>query len=210
MRHKLSALFLSAFLAMSIVACDDILLPDDPWDPGNGGGGDTTENPVDTNRNSDTIILSGIIQRLDATSPELPPGAKIIVVWHRADGQDVIFGEGNIIDDQRWSVLLTDPLPSGTYWSSPTGQEVWGVGSILLVDGATPSSGTFTGIPLGATNGIDVIFDTNKEAADGWGEKFLGMFPGGYMAGMADMTSSDSTPIYRPMPPHGIVITRWQ
>lgn len=210
MRHKISALFLSAFFAMSIVACDDILLPDDPWDPGNGGGGDTTENPVDTNRNSDTIILSGTIERFDSTNDELPPGAKVIVVWHRIDGTDVIYGEGTIINGDQWNIFLTDPLPSEAYWSSPTGQQIWGVGSIILVEGNTPSSGAFDGIPLGTTNGVDVIYDTNKEAADGWGEMFLGQFPQGYSTGIASPLIATPSPIYRPVAPNGIVITRWQ
>lgn len=210
MRHKISALFLSAFFAMSIVACDDILLPNDPWDPGNGGGGDTTENPVDTNGNHESITLSGYIASFDSTSIEVPAGAKVVVIWHRADDQDVIFGEGEIFADNTWEIKLNSPLPSEAYWGSPSGERVWGVGSIALVDASTPSSGIYTGVPIGVTSGVDVIFDTDKRSTDGWGEMFLGNFPKGYMAGMADPLLNTPMPIYNPTSPDGIMIMRWQ
>lgn len=219
MRTRLTAILLSGFFALSLVACDDILLPNDPYDPGNGGGQDTTWNPgdstgdddttggIDTNGIHDQLIITGTFKPLDPADQTLPSGSKIHVLWHRADGVDFVHGYGEMISPTTWRVILDGPLPLQAYWGAPYGEHAFAIGTVSLVDGAVPPTGTIETGPYGITEGFDIIYDTNKPTNDVWGSMFLQRFPKGYMVGAYDMNASGELPNYTPAQPSGLPLT---
>jgi hypothetical protein len=211
MRHKLSALFLSAFLAMSIVACDDILLPDDPWDPGNGGGGDTTENPVDTvnddtTGNHDRLVVNGTFVSMDPQDPNLPEGSRLTVLWFRADGSTVAYGNGEILPNNKWRIEVGGQLPVNAYYDDPVGGHTYAVGHIALVRDDTP-----IGVPgmygaYGTSAEFSVIYDTDEPTNDPWGMQFLELFPRGYMLGEMVEDGQPFMPPYLPVQNDDVIL----
>lgn len=216
MKNKLFAFLAAGMLSLSLVACDDILLPNDPYDPGNGGGQDTTWNPGDTTVDDDTtggidtsgthdqIIITGTFKALDPADQTLPSGSKIHVLWHRADGVDFVHGYGEMISPTTWRVILDGPLPLQARWGAPNGDFSFAVGTVSLVDGAVPPTGTIETGVFGITEGFDIIYDTNTPTDDVWGKTFLHRFPKGYMVGAYDFDNAGELPGYKPSKPSGL------
>lgn len=197
MKTRLSAILLSGFFALSLVACDDILLPDDPLDPGNGGGQDTTVN-VDTLGDHSQLVITGTFIPRDAQKPILPDGSRLTIAWAREDGQSICYGEGQILNNNEWRIVVKGALPADAYYGSPYGRYDHAIGEVVLIRPETPIGVPVQISPYGGSAEFRVVYDSNRPTIGTWGPEFLHLFPKGYMLGeMVD----NGTLMYPPLVP---------
>lgn len=205
----------AAMLSLSLMACEDILIPDDPGN-GGGGGGDTTQVV-------NKLTLSGMLIGDETTDVrDLPEDARIALVWQRLDGTGVVRSIGSIDrNTMTWTINVNGALDQADFLETAMGKGVYGMASIVLLAG-DPAEGYVIGeelstgavYPLGVAPLTQVIYDTDVQSADEFAQSFLGYFGKGYSAasifpligneGEEDPTSDVA--MYRPAPSTNILV----
>lgn len=197
-------------LSLSLMACEDILIPDDP---GNGGGGGDTSQVVNK------LTLSGMLIA-DETSDlrDLPEDARIALVWQRLDGTGVVRSIGSIDrTTMTWTININGELDQADYLETLMGKGVYGMASIVLLAG-NPIEGHVIGdelstgavYPLGVAPLTQVVYDTDRQSSDDFAKEFLGFFEKGYSAAsifpILDGGPDSEAVLYRPAPASDILV----
>jgi hypothetical protein len=187
-----------AVLAIGLVACDDIIIPDDPRGGGQGDstgtGGDDTTGGGDRDTNVVSMItLSGpIVNGLDSSAVQLPDGADVIVAWDRGNGELYVYGQGSIESNrvtETYSVSVSTNGWNDEALFDPDGTAgIHGVGMIMLVDKEMPDHTIFwpsNSLPfLGQVFEANIIYNTGKEKATPWTIGWLDDFSVGFSIGV--------------------------
>jgi hypothetical protein len=204
----------AAVLSLSLMACEDILIPDDPGNGGGGGGGDTSEIV-------NKLTLSGMLIADETVEiSTMPSDATIALVWQRMDGTSVVRSIGTIDhDNYTWSINIDGALPQGDYLETSLGKGVYGMASIVLLRGNVTEGYVFgddpsrsTVYPIGVAPLTQVIYDTDRPSQDEFAKDFLDLFPAGYSAAsIVPFIGDDETPVhdallYQPAPSTDIIV----
>ena len=201
MQHALRLLSI-AIMAIGLVACDDIIMPDDPRggggnndSTGSGGGGDDSTGgggPRDSNFVSVVSLSGPIVSGEPNTAVQLPAGADVVVAWDRGNGELYVYGQGDISSDR--NALMYNVSVSTNGWNDgalydPDGSGgIHGLGMIMLVDAEIPDHTIIqpSNTPpfLGQVFEGNIIYNTGLEKATPWTVGWLDAFNLGLSVGM--------------------------
>lgn len=187
MKHLLSALSL-AFLLLTTVACDQVVLPgngtDDPVDV-------TPPTPKDTNH---FVVITGPVVNRDGIRVAAPEGAVVFVIWETGRQTDIVFGQGTLNPARtEYRIELAGRLPEPALFDPDGTAGIHGVGTIVLA----PQRLADRTLVAPIRNGLDhpgrvlemnVIYNTGIEKTTAWTSPWLEDFNVGWTAALPEQT----------------------